>query len=333
MIRSKVAPGLTLVEVLVAISVIGLLLALLVPAVQSAREASRRVQCLQNLRQIGTALQNYQAANGVYPCTMPVNNPLSGGIGGGGRLYSPFVKLLPHAEQAALFNSINFLSEDFSLWANDTVLHARIELFLCPSDGAPAVRRFGPVSYRVNTGPSVNPRVPDLPSGGLDHWQWVTPSDFLDGLSTTVAMSEKVIGDLGTSRVNRFTQHIYPVPGPQPNTPSYSDVAAMNCRNADPALFEIHADGSASWFLNGFGHTWYVHTVGPNPEFLDCNFHRPFAGGLLAVGVFAARSYHPGGVNVLMMDGSTRFTQDGIDLALWRALSTRAGGEAIDSTF
>jgi prepilin-type processing-associated H-X9-DG protein len=281
------------------------------------------------------ALHTYQGTFGLYPCSLPVTGTDQSP---GGRFFSPFVQLLPYIEQGRVFNAINFIggaaNASDSLVANSTAMHAVVELLLCPSDPAPSVRRFGPISYRVNMGATVNPLgEPQHYVKGLDVWTWLRPADFVDGLSTTAALSEKPIGNLDVSRLNRFTQHIRPVPGPDPPSPSWVDEGVANCRQADPHAFELVADGGATWFLNGFGETWYAHASGPNPEFLDCSFHTPFALGILGAGVFAARSYHNEGVNVLMMDGSVRFVTDAVDLSLWRAISTRAGGEPIDATF
>ncbi len=131
------------------------------------------------------------------------------------------------------------------------------------------------------------------------------------------------------SRANARTQYIYPVAVPFPLGSIPPEVALESCSGADARTRTVEANGGSTWFLIGFRYTWYSHTAGPNPPFLDCSFQVPYLFGDIAEGVFPARSYHPAGVNPLFMDGSSRYIHDTVALPVWRAISTRAGGETI----
>ena len=200
--------GFTLIELLVVITLIAILVGLLLPAVQSARESSRRLQCANNLKQIAMALANYETAHGVYPF----------GVGGGGQpapgsvLYrwSAPSQLLPYLEQTALFNTINFAGTpwlnpgEYLGPANQSALSTRIAGFLCPSDTDRISDPFNTAhnNYRGCAGTLPYNLMYDSPdhSGRNNGIFWfqsaVKPATITDGLSNTAAFSERCLGDV-----------------------------------------------------------------------------------------------------------------------------------------
>lgn len=171
--------GVTLIEVLVVVVVVGLLAALIVPAVQSAREASRRSQCAGNLRQLGLALAAYSGVYGSFPG------------GGNGRRYSIHAMRLPYLEQTPLYNGINFgvaVGDGEPGSPNSTTVMTSLGLFSCPSQVRIDRLKLGVTNYAGSMG--VNRRdFIDNGAFGLRSQRYTTPADFTDGLSTTAMMS------------------------------------------------------------------------------------------------------------------------------------------------
>lgn len=326
--------GLTLIELLVALGILALLVALVLPAVQYARESARCAACLHHLHQIGVALTNYQNTHGFYPAVNAGSEQIDGQQVSGSR-FSPLVRMLPQLELAELFNTVNFSfrypDRADALAANFTTMSAQIRLFLCPSDTV-AVRGFGRVNYRFNHGPTpwMAPGRPGSWDGAFTVHQFYQPRDFPDGLSNTIGASERVQGDwitgafsagdyllTDTGEVGRGTDY------------DFVDEAVAICAAAPPTLPEESRSGE-SWFFSGFHFSSYNHCTTPNSSFPDCSFlplKEPLHERALKSGVFTARSRHPGGVNCLFMDASARFLGDSVHLASWRALGTRQRGD------
>lgn len=332
--------GYTLIELLVVIAIIGILAALIIPAVQSARETARRLQCVNNLKQIGLALQSYVAYAGCYPSPEepvlfgPGNRALNEPV-----CASPFTKMLPQLEQPALFNAVNFLcslSLPASLETNSTVMQTTLAVVLCPSDAPRPVPGYARTNLRFNLGTTPNAIV-GLKYAGCLEGAFVcgglfTPADFLDGLSQTAAASERLQGDWRKDAISMGDYRILPS---SVGDPSWGELqwAISKCASPEPAAV-IESRAGESWFVIGYHFTEYNHCTAPNSAMLDCAVDGPhgtedFHGRTLSTGVFAARSAHPGGVNVLMMDGSARFIKNTIGINVWRALGSRTGGEAI----
>lgn len=331
--------GFTLVEVLTALGVIGLLMALLLPAVQAARESARRAQCANNLKQVGLALQQYVAASGVLPPVNLVTQRSPDGTFYSGNEHSPFVRLLPFLEQSALFDSINFDNlpgESAALGQNRTAMTTTLSALLCPTDGHRGPEGYARVSYRVSHGPSPlhapSLRVAASMSGPFTVHQVYGPQDFTDGLSQTVGISERLMGDW--------------VAGFHPRTGDYllSATPGADVNEADPALAacaglavsgQAESRGGESWFLSGFHFTGYNHVAPPNSRIPACAFDEARENEhnrTMHDGVFPATSHHPGGVNAGLLDGSVRFVKDSVAIKLWRGLATRSGGELIDAS-
>lgn len=332
--------GFTLIELLVVVSVIAILCSLLIPAVQAAREAARRAQCVNNLRQIGIGLHSYVTLDNRFP---PVTLlPSRSGIPPVDwyNMTSPMARMLPQLEQSVLYNAINFvLPADFGpgLSSNLTVMTTTIAIFVCPSDGGSQVPGYGRVNYRFSLGPatmfSIHLPVPNLAvSGAFPPGLSLQAADFPDGLSSTIGISERLQGDWAKQTFRHSGDYLMRAgvyAGPDP------DVALSICRSLAPAPLTPHESrGGESWFLSGLHFTNYNHCSTPNRWADDCSFTKyidSIHDRFMIDGAFSASSAHSGGVNVLMMGGEVRFIQDLVTLPIWRALSTRNGGEVISS--
>ena len=338
--RRRPRPGFTLIELLAVVAVIGLLAALLLPAVQRARESSRRVTCANNLKQIGLGLNHYEATHACYPAVDSESQAEAPGQTVYGHLYSPLARMLGELDQGPIFHAANlaFVPWDaYVLAANQTVMATSIGFFLCPSDREPPVPGYGRVNYHFSGGPgsafSGHPTAyPFEIRGPFIPRYFFRAADFTDGLSNTAGASERVQGDWTKGVVGPGD---YLLLGIQPTFPRDDDPdrALAICAGA-PAGTQVESRGGESWFVSGYHFTSFNHCAPPNFRGPDCSFDaytEPIAYRMNHEGVFAARSAHPGGVNLLLMDGSVRFATDSVDVRAWRALGTRNGGEVVSA--
>ena len=338
MTHGRKSAGFTLIEMLVCISVIALLVAFLLPAVQSAREAARRSQCVNNLKQIGLALQNYHAGHNSFPYEIADNISTPPSKGPGGReSYSALARLLPHLEQQALYSGINFsmelyLEQTTPNLANQTAFDTTLSSFLCPSDGAEGTRAHG-INYRGNFGvgpaPNTTAESPDSGNGFFNFPVTLTAGSFTDGLSHTVAYGERLRGSgndrhSGPGSPERDFGNLGISSNPSPFDRD-ADYALAWCRIAAARAFPFSTQAGYSWLISRRMNTTYCHAQEPNGPIPDA-----IPGVPQAWGIATARSWHRGGVNVLMADGSARFVQDTISRKVWRALGTRNGGELVE---
>lgn len=332
--------GFTLVELLTVVSIIGLLTALLLTAVQSARESARRLQCTNNLKQIGLALHGYLAQQGVFPGVNLPSNILSSH--GSAHNFSPLARMLPQLDQVPLYNAINFTLPPafFGTGLNQTVMTTAVEAFLCPSDIQPQVPGYGRANYRFNLGPT-----PISAPGSMNPLSWsgpftvhvvYPPSAFADGLSATVGVSERLQGDWTKGPFKFGGDYVYRTPAPPSGlSPAFRnpDQTVRFCAGLSLSLPQ-ESRGGETWFLSGLHFTDYNHCAPPNMKIPDCALSTRSVETLhdrsLEQGVFKATSYHPGGVNAMLMDGSVRFFKDGVDPKVWRAVATRSGGEVVE---
>lgn len=356
--------GFTLIELLVVIAIIAVLIALLLPAVQMAREAARRTQCRNNLKQIGLALHNYHATFNVFPPGRM--QPYFGNFSGGpsdcwAGSVSVQIHLIPYMEGTSAFNSFNFSTSRIRLSPplgppncpqNTTVSDMRIENFLCPSEARDPGASIPVNNYRYSwgltfcggspwfdSGANLNPWTANCiaefngPAGGLFRdGPPVSAKDVVDGLTNTAAFSERILGDLDGSliRLGDFRRTV-----PQNEFQTTATILAA-CTQPGLSMTASHTSdeglGSNSWVSGQFHHSIYNHLFTPNSPTADCSTSVSAVDGNNEGAIASARSYHPGGVCVLMADGTVRFVSDGVDLGIWRAIGTRAGQEKISNT-
>lgn len=288
--------GLTLIEVLVVVFILGILAALVLPAIQRARVAARRVQCSSRLRQMGQALTLYHDSHQLYPA---------------GSRFSVHAVLLPQLGYEPLFNQINFSLEPFTTY-NAGLAKTRIEIFRCPSDYAP----FGGAgtNYLGNSGlgarwfgEQFNDDGAFYAHGGFGLRQH-NAAMFRDGLANTVAFSESC------SRTIKVNPPILPA------SPANRELFIQSCQ-ALPQKASSYGKGGI-WMDGALYQTLYNHMIAPNgPSCIN--------GGDVNTMAYTASSLHGAGVNVTMMDSSARFISEKIDIGTWRAISTRAGGEVV----
>jgi prepilin-type N-terminal cleavage/methylation domain-containing protein/prepilin-type processing-associated H-X9-DG protein len=314
----RIRHGFTLVELLVVIAIIGILIALLLPAVQAAREAARRTQCTNHLKQLGLALHNYHDTIGSFPpgrLTYPV-------------VYSPQAHLLPFLEQANLAGLINynitFVGADAATWPNAAAARTTVPLYTCPSDvGQVPASPFGATNYVGNVGSGTVDNG-NLNAGPIDGVFFRASSikfrDITDGTTHTVAFGEMLLGN-GTADVSPTGQ---PARDPSREVlvlPTGTLTTPDNCTN--PAKGSWWAERGVRWMQGSYGYSLYNHYYTPNSPTCDCN------ASSRAAGLTSARSNHPGGVNVLLCDGSVHFVAENVTLEIWRGLATRRGKEAM----
>jgi prepilin-type N-terminal cleavage/methylation domain-containing protein/prepilin-type processing-associated H-X9-DG protein len=345
--------GFTLIELLVVIAIIAVLIGLLLPAVQSAREASRRMQCLNNLKQIGIALHNYHDALGCFPFG---KGPDYTAVLPNAALYarwSAHSQILPYLEQTNLSAAIDFrfppetpdIGEPGLLYlpgyqdpnrANATVCRIQLATFLCPSDMSVSGNWPGQNNYVANEGTwlcdltdgVVNMMAPnERPLGVFYNKSCVRLASVIDGTSQTAFFSEKIRGQgFPNPRSDMFMMSMT-----NSLDQTYQTCQGMSASMAMPLL----SNQGASWAMGEMVSTTYNHVSTPNTRTCAGMDSSMMMGGSMAnmpVDI-PPSSYHPGGANVLFGDGGVRFLKDSIALPVWRALGTRNAGEIVSNDF
>lgn len=333
--EGRLQSAFTLIELLVAVAILGVLIGFVLPAVQRTREASRRIYCLNHLKQIGLALNSYSSLHGFYPAI----NSVSGTVRVGAHRYSvhyfsPSARMLSELSHVNVYNAVNFTfspSEGFSNGSNQTVMLTSLEVFLCPSDRASGVAGFGRNNYHYNVGPTpwylaLDSR-PESSLGPFTTHRFYQSSDFSDGLSNTVGVSERIQGDW-TKEVRGPGDYLLTPIGDHGKRVS-TDRIVLECGNLSENSKRESRAGE-SWFLSGFHFSNYNHCLRPNATQFDCSLdtaREDMHQRTMHEGVFSARSYHGGGVNAVFMDGSAQFIRESIHLSVWRGLATRSNGD------
>jgi len=323
--------GFTLIELLVVIAIIGVLIGLLLPAVQQAREAARRNQCLNNFKQIGLALHNYIDTYSMLPASRAAT-----GIGAGGAPipfpvinFSAMARILPFMDQPEVSDRINF-DLHCNLAENTTARGLKVSSYICPSDGKYQLLAGNPGNnIRANEGATINFAYYQIDAAGINAslpppngpffaLKFYKLKEISDGTSRTAAFSEQNMSDQSqaiASEEDYFRGELVVYA-------STMDQAVQACESLDMTNLTFQGGSTAGreWIGVGVTEMFYLHANTPNRR--SCFFQPGRC-------VFTATSRHPGGVNVAMCDGSVRFVSNSIDKHAWRAMGTRAGGETV----
>jgi prepilin-type N-terminal cleavage/methylation domain-containing protein/prepilin-type processing-associated H-X9-DG protein len=366
--------GFTLIELLVVIAIIAVLIALLLPAVQAAREAARRMQCTNNLKQIGLAIHNYQSGNDCFPPGSLDQRNADTGVLATNEDYSVHVRLLCYLEQQPLYNAVNFSVGCYNDILGDqmmvTVTATRLNVFLCPSDPPPTFNVW------AGSSPPLPPNAPNAPGNNymasvgssmeFNYFMSMGPPtgmfcyfpssattpgasggslgirDCTDGTSNTIAFTEILIGTGNTLQWLPLTDWVfinsYP-PGTARNTvqmtmPAGSGPFQQWLAKCSAGALTATRGGHAVYMGQAWAYGIVGYTLGhvlqaPNSQFPSCSVNG--GGASQNPGSVDIKSFHPGGANVLMCDGSVRFLKNSTNILTVWALGSRAGGEIISA--
>lgn len=323
--------GFTLIETLVTLLILSILTSLILPVVISAREASRKSHCANNLKQIGLALHQYFAIENSFPPFSVIPKGIT---------YQPWsahARILPFLEKSSIYNQINWSSQQ-QFTANPTVAAVRIQLFLCPSEinqqpHITSTLTYYPVSYSWNQGTwfTYDPLSNKTGNGAFLPNKSFTDTDFHDGLSNTLAMAE----------TKTFQAMILDTrqPGIVGAEPPSEPKFLLNYLIG--GVFDSY--GHTEWVKGELHETGFTTTLPPNTNVFfippglnrkkDIDYVSMRDGESLTIptyGAVSSRSYHSLGVNTLFMNGSVRFIKNGISKEVWRALGTRESNDLSD---
>jgi prepilin-type N-terminal cleavage/methylation domain-containing protein/prepilin-type processing-associated H-X9-DG protein len=347
--------AMTLVELLVVIAIIGILVGLLLPAVQAAREAARRIQCVNNLKQLGLAMHNYASSHRSFPpgrlvAVSPSDNLTASANAnattGNGSCFSAYAFLLPQLEQSVIYNQISFNSGPDTAANNDMSI-TQPPVFVCPSDsGLRSLTQgtgfAGVTNYVLNTGTTfaVSPKNPAgvQVTGVFFENSRIRFADITDGTSQTICISEQIVSDPNDPANSSGNWN-----GATPTT-GFALTTGNNNTNAGPELLNYPQDcvsGNKLQLTRGNrllygapGHTMYNHIRGPNDKQIDCRGGLPHSQrnfywwSRLSHNV-AAHSKHTGGVHALFCDGQVQFIATTIELSTWNSMGSRSGSEVL----
>jgi len=359
--------GFTLIELLVVIAIIAVLIALLLPAVQAAREAARRSQCVNNLKQFGLAVHNYISTHSTLPLgdyywsgssDKAAVAPYAGN-GGDSYSYGWALAILPFAEQTAVYNAFNTVCGfrdpgGGGPTINTTVMYNQLSMYLCPSENVVTRPQppYGALNYVGNVG---GPGCIKSFSGTMISAYWgntasapstncIGLSAITDGTSNTALFSERLMGLTGNPAVllsdKANSKRTLFLVSTASTINGNDPVAAMAVLNACKALPGTSVAIASATYRSGqiwtIGHPWgtawnrYFHYGTPNTTSCETsNSNMSTLGG--GQGIVSPTSNHSGGVNMTMTDGSVKFIKDSVNLQTWWALGTRAGGEVVSA--
>ena len=375
-LRARRPIGFTLIELLVVIAIIAVLIALLLPAVQSAREAARRSQCTNNLKQVALALANYESGQGSYPMAYgqraawdPTDSSGTFGDSGWGN-WSPQAQMMGYLEQNAVYHALNFSvasadGEDNGM--QGTAIITKVASFLCPSSsvaigtfyccgaipGSSTPAPFPGNNYWGSVGATPCPWFSANPPGifstmanGINQSTTVVVGirNITDGTSNTICFSEWRTGDFNQNQLSiqdAINLRQQPVgafgcwnASSMPGTGMAAFTSFLNtCAGAAKGSLGTNNNKSnlgREWAQGMLGHTLGTTLLAPNPNYPNCNME-PWGGDFDAPTMVNMSSYHPGGANIALADGSVRFIKSSANMQIIWALGSKAGGEVMSA--
>ena len=309
---NRTRPGFTITELMVSMAILSLLVAVALPAVQQARESSRRLKCQNNLKQWGLAMAQHCETNGYYS----TGN-------------STFIEMLPGIGQSALHKTLKDTREGLLSSEQSHAIQFTVPEFVCPSDPLYTFRR-GDSNYYPNEGTKLHD---NAPTNGYSRVSKATrPADIVDGFSHSAALAERLLRGPGgylTELVNPDPKRYFWFTQTRHKDPGDELLAVNECRQYRTTTFPQFYGGGMSGYDTGG--TYYNHLLLPNER--AC-YNGPEDWEMTHLYYLVPpSSLHPGGVNVLFLDGSVRFVAENLDETVWRALGTINGNEAVNLSF
>ena len=343
---ARIRRGFTMIELMVVIAVLAILAGLLIPAIQSVRESSRRSKCMNNLRQFMSAMHHYHSMAGSFPImngTGYENLPVSKATETRWGVFGAHAYLLPYLDQGPLYASCNFV---WGAWAghgeesytNQTVWNTKLDIFLCPTDRLAGQDNLN--SYCGSYGNGTDPWAGST-NGIFANSEVYGVRDITDGTAFTIAVTESLVGDYGDLKA-KHRSVIAGVYGRQTDRLKFPDARTKLDTVMEAADFcsrKLSLDGPGPnpnrgfrWAAGSPGLTMINIIIPPNSSrytFGACRWDGFYHNGTDFGHLFVPTSNHPGGINVAFTDSSVRFIRDQIGQSTWMSLGSRNGGETI----